>query len=267
MLSFHIWTKRVRTTIVQGIRLRLLPVALIALMATGVALAGPAGAQDKATGLSVPDIEKIVHDYLLRNPEVIYDAIQKLQQKRAAEEASRQQGMIVSKAKDIFEDPGDPVAGDPAAKVAMVEFFDYHCGYCRAMQPSLETMMSHEGKVRFVFKEFPILGPDSVTAAKAALASKLQGRYLPMHKALMRADDLSMEGVMKVARGLGLDTGKLAKDMERPEIQAAIDRNLALAQDLGINGTPSFVIGDQLVPGAVPVAQLAQLIDKQRAAD
>jgi protein-disulfide isomerase len=149
----------------------------------------------------------------------------------------------------------------------MVEFFDYHCGYCRAMQPSLETMMSQEGKVRFVFKEFPILGPDSITAAKAALASERQGRYLEMHQALMRAKDLSMSGVMEVARDVGLDTKRLAKDMESPEVQAVIDRNLALAQTLGINGTPSFVVGDQLVPGAVPVAQLAQLIDKERAAE
>jgi protein-disulfide isomerase len=240
---------------------------MVALTASGVALAHPAAAEDKTTNLPVAEIEKIVHDYLLRNPEVVYDAIQELQKRQAADEANRQRSMIVSQAKDIFENPADPVAGDRDSKVAMVEFFDYHCGYCRAMQPSLETMMSQEGKVRFVFKEFPILGPDSVTAAKAALASQRQGRYLEMHQALMRAKDLSMSGVMEVARDVGLDTKRLAKDMESPEVKAVIDRNLALAQTLGINGTPSFVVGDQLVPGAVPVAQLAQLIDKERAAE
>ncbi len=240
---------------------------LVALIASGVASARPALAEDSGTKLPVAEIEKIVHDYLLKNPEVVYDAIQELQKRQAAVKAEQQRSMIVSQSKQIFEDPADPVAGDPASKVAMVEFFDYHCGYCRAMQPSLEGMMNTESKVRFVFKEFPILGPDSITAAKAALASKLQGRYLDMHEALMRAKDLSMPGVMQVAKTLGLDTARLAKDMESPEVQDVISRNLDLAQALGINGTPSFVVGDQLIPGAVPVAQLAQLIDKQRAAE
>ncbi len=141
---------------VQVVRSRWL---LMALMASGVVAARPASADDNGTKLPVAEIEKIVHDYLLKNPEVVYDAIQELQKRHAAQEADRQRSMIVSQSKQIFEDPADPVAGDPASKVAMVEFFDYHCGYCRAMQPSLEGMMNTESKVRFVFKEFPILGP------------------------------------------------------------------------------------------------------------
>ena len=156
MILTPIWFGRMMVGAVQVVRSRWL---LMALMATGVVAARPASADDNGTKLPVAEIEKIVHDYLLKNPEVVYDAIQELQKRQAAQEAERQRSMIVSQSKQIFEDPADPVAGDPASKVAMVEFFDYHCGYCRAMQPSLEGMMNTESKVRFVFKEFPILGP------------------------------------------------------------------------------------------------------------
>jgi protein-disulfide isomerase len=129
---------------------------------------------------------------------------------------------------------------------------------------SLLALVDRDEELRVAFKEFPILGEDSVRAARAALAAERQGLYMPFHFALMAADDLSMDGIMQVAAGVGLDTDQLASDMQLPEIQAEITANYALARELGIEGTPAFVIGDNLVPGAVTEERLTALIDEAR---
>jgi protein-disulfide isomerase len=231
------------------------------------ALAGPAAAEEPAgaPGLRVDRIEEIVRDYLLREPEVVYEALQELQRRQQMAEIERQKAAITANQARLFDDPATPFAGDADAEVALVEFFDYRCTYCRRVVGSMQALLENEASLKIVFKDLPVLGEDSVRAARAALASREQDGYVPFHFALMQASDLSHAGIMATARDVGLDAERLAEDMQRPAIQEAIDANYALADQLGIDGTPAFVIGDQLIPGAIGEAQLKQLIDRQRA--
>jgi protein-disulfide isomerase len=238
-----------------------LGLGLCGLLATPAQAAGEGGA---AAGLTPEQIERIVHDYLMREPEVVYQALQELQKRQEAAKAERQKQAVADHREQLLNGQGDPVAGNPDGDVTVVEFFDYQCTYCRRVMPSLQAQLSEDKKLRVVFKDFPILGEDSVTAARAALAARKQGRYVPFHFALMSASDLSLDGIMAVARSVGLDTQRLAADMNAPEIEAQIQANYTLARTLGIEGTPAFVIGDELIPGALDKTRLAELIDEAR---
>jgi protein-disulfide isomerase len=230
-------------------------------------LAGPAAAEEPgdASGPPVDRIEKIVRDYLMREPEVIYEALQELQRRQQVAEIERRKAAIAGNEALLFDDPETPFSGDADAEVTLVEFFDYRCTYCRRVVGAMQALLESEDDLKIVFKDLPVLGEDSVRAARAALASRKQDRYVPFHFALMQANDLSHAGIMAIASEVGLDPGQLAEDMQDPAIQKAIDANYALADQLGIDGTPAFVIGDQLIPGAIGEAQLKQLIEKERA--
>ena len=245
--------------------IRTLPLASVALLAG--ALAGPPAAI-AADPLPVPEIEKIVREYLLREPEVIYQAIQELQKRQQEAEAARQQVTIAEKADEIFRLSGDPVVGPEDGKVTLVEFFDYHCGYCRSMVGNLRGLVEKDSQLRFVFKELPVLGPDSVVAAKAALAAaKLdETKYYPFHLALMQSKELSRDAILATAAASGYDKDQLAAEMEQDWVKTRLDENHALAEKLGINGTPSFVVGKTLIPGAVDLGKLAQLVQDERTA-
>ncbi len=214
--------------------------------------------------MPVGEVERIVKDYLLREPEVLYEALQELQRRRDAAEADRQRAVIAERRGELVGRAEDPALGDPAGDVTIVEFMDYRCGYCRSMAPALRALLEQDRRVRLVVKEFPILGPDSVTAARAALAARKQGRYGELHWALYQAKDLSETAILELARRQGLDPERLARDMRAPEVERAIEHSRELAEALGISGTPSFVVGDTLIPGAAPVARLAELIAKAR---
>ena len=206
-----------------------------------------------------------VRAYLLENPDVIIEALQGLEERRRTAELNEVQTVIQSRAEELLNDPASPVGGNPAGDVTLVEFFDYNCPYCRRVGPVMIDAEEDDPELRIVYKEFPILGPNSIAAAKAALATHRQGRYAEFHKALMQANGAADEAsALKLAEELGLDMERLKKDMEAPEIQAAIDRNLALAQALRITGTPSFIIGDQLMPGATDLETLQALIGRAR---
>lgn len=225
----------------------------------------PAAARGQGgPAMSVQEVERIVKEYLLREPEVLYEALQELQRRRDATEAERQRELLAEHRAALVASPDDPVLGDPAGDVTLVEFMDYRCGYCRSMAPALRSLLETDRRVRLVIKEFPILGPDSVTAARAALAAKKQGRYAEFHWALLQARDLSEAAILELARRQGLDPERLARDMRSAKVERVVERNRALADALGITGTPSFVIGDALIPGAAPVARLAELIAKAR---
>ena len=149
--------------------------------------------------------------------------------------------------------------------MTIVEFFDYRCPYCKQVVGALTQLLNDDRKLRLVFKEFPILGPDSVVAARAALAAHVQGKYHAMHEALMRArGTLDETTVLKIATSVGLDATRLQSDMNKPEIAASLDRNHRLARDLAINGTPAFVIGNHVVPGAVDLETLKKLVAEAR---
>lgn len=221
-----------------------------------------------AADLPVEQVEKIVRDYLMREPEIIYQALEELQRRQAAEQAEQQKLALVSSKDELLNDPATPVAGNPDGDVALVEFFDYRCGYCRRVLSSMQALMDEDDQLKVVFKELPVLGEDSVRAARAALAGQMQDAklYLDFHLALMSADDLSADGIRAIAANIGFDPDQLEQDMQSDEVSKAIDANYQLASTLGIEGTPAFVIGEALVPGAVDKQRLAALIAEARSA-
>lgn len=239
-------------------------VALGMAMAAGSAVAEE---QDPAAGLTTERIEAIVRDYLLREPEVIYQALQELQRRQTAAATERQRQAIIENRAALLHDPATPVAGDPDGDVTLVEFFDYRCMYCRRVVSSVRALIEDDSDLRVVFKELPVLGEDSVRAARAALAAQRQDpdSYVPFHFALMQAEDLSEGAILELAEDFGLDSEELARRMYSDEIESMIEANYALANELGIEGTPAFVIGDKLIPGAVDQARLRELIEEARA--
>jgi protein-disulfide isomerase len=251
------------------IRAKLTSRVLGAGLLLGLAMPGAmADEASKAVDLPVEQIEQIVRDYLMREPEIIYQALEALQKRQAAEQAERQKETLVSREDDLLRDPMTPIAGNPEGAVTLVEFFDYRCGYCRRVLSSMQALMEEDQELRVAFKELPVLGEDSVRAARAALASRKQDEslYLDFHLALMSAKDLSAEGISTIAERIGFDPTQLAKDMKSEEITKAIEANYELASALGIEGTPAFVIGKSLVPGAVEKARLSELIEAARTA-
>ena len=236
----------------------------MAIAALAVFCAPAAQAQD-ITPDQKKAFEKVIRDYLIQNPTIIREALTALQAREEAEKQARQKQALQNRKAELVNDPAAPVAGNPKGDVTVVEFFDYNCGYCKRVWPMIGALLQADKEVRVVFKEFAILGPGSLAAAKAALAADRQGKYLEFHTELMRARGINDRAIDAIAKKLGLDVKKLRADMERPEIEAALQKNYRLAEDLGINGTPAFVIGDTMVPGAIGPEQLAAMIAAERA--
>jgi protein-disulfide isomerase len=209
-------------------------------------------------------IEKIIRNYLLENPELLVEVMQKLEARQKAEEEEGLIGAIKANRKALFASTNDYIA-NPMGKIPVVEFFDYQCGYCKRFKPSVDRLIKSDKSVRFVFKEFPILGEVSVTASKAALAAKLQGKYLPFHNALMvLRRRLTEAAIYQTAKDVGLDVARLKKDMSSPIVLRTIKENRELATAMGIRGTPSIVIGELMAPGAISYDQMTAMIDQAR---
>ncbi len=211
------------------------------------------------------EIGPIVKEYLLKNPEILKDVSAALQKKEAEQQASVASSGIKQNAETIFRATGDQSEGNLKGKVTVVEFFDYNCPYCKRMTPAVAALLEGDKDVRVVMKEFPILGEGSVFASRAAAASVLQGKYWPFHRALLAAEGRVDAGrVMKIARDIGIDTDRLTKDMMSADISKMLQINNDLAGKLGINGTPAFIIGDQLYPGAIEASQLLAIVAEAR---
>jgi protein-disulfide isomerase len=193
----------------------------------------------------------IVHDYLTKNPEILVEMTTELDKRQQAEQAEQQQKVISDNADAIFRSPLAYAAGNPDGDVTVVEFFDYNCGFCRRALPDLVKLIDNDDKVRVVFKELPIFGEESEGAAKGAFAAGKQGKYFEMHQKLFsESGKADRDKVLKIAQELGLDVPQLEKDMDSPEVQKALDEAKDLAQKLGLQGTPLYLIGDRIVPGA-----------------
>lgn len=235
----------------------------------------PAYAQDKGAAEQMPAmsteqrgaIEEVVRDYLLTNPEIIVEAIRIFREREQLTQASRAKQALSAHKDMLMHAKGSPEAGNPKGDVTVVEFFDYQCGYCKRMFPLLSQLLDKDKNLRWVFKEFPILGPDSMTASQAALAAWNldQSKYLDFHAALMAASGaLPEDRVLKIAQSVGYDAAKLREAMKSEAVTGEIARNHQLAETLNIRGTPAFIVGDELVPGAVDLDTLRQLIRKAR---
>ncbi len=230
-----------------------------------------------STAATDEEFERRIAEYLANNPEAVADAFETYAERqggsasisRAPGTAAGQGGggrvTRAERERQLFEDPGSPVRGNANGDVSLVEFFDYNCPYCRQLLTTLADLQEANPRLRIVYKEFPILSDNSRFAARAALASRNQDKYFEFHDALMSAGGIiNPEKVIEVARDVGLSIRRLRRDMNDPEIQATIDRNLALAASLRITGTPSFAVGDRIFRGAADRATLQALIDRSR---
>ena len=196
-------------------------------------------------------IEEVIKDYLVNNPEVFLEVQQALEAKMDKIQAEKLKVALSENAKDIYRDPDGAVAGNPNGKVTVVEFFDYNCGYCKKSFADIAKLIAAEPDIRFVFKELPILAKASEEASKVALAARLQGKYWDMHRAIFESKAPANEAnALKLAEKLGLDMAKLKADMNGPTVKAELDKTKQLANKMGINGTPHFLVGDRPIPGA-----------------
>lgn len=242
--------------------------ALLAMIAVGLlgavlgamtmVLFGPAFFHGRAT-------EAEVRHILRTNPDIVLEALQALQDSRSRAGQAQQRAAVVANRAALVEDPDSFVAGNPDGDVTVVEFFDYRCPYCRQSIPVVRDLLKSDPKLRLVYKEFPILGPESLAAARIAVAARKDPRYEALHDALMVAPSpLDDEQALQIATGLGFDRDALAAAAKAPQIDTILKANHTLAVTLGIKGTPAFIVGDTLVPGYVSLQGLQQLVAELR---
>ena len=234
--------------------------AILMLLITSVWVSGPVAASQ----LDPADrelMEQVIEQYIRTHPELIEQSLQALEAKREAEEKAKQKVALEAHQAELLNDPTSPVSGNPSGDITLIEFFDYRCGYCKRAAGAVTQLQQENPRVRVVYKDFPILGEASELAAKAALASKAQGKHQAFHEAMLAfKGDITKESLLSLAGEVGLDTTKLEADMRNPEWQKVIDTNRALARTLGISGTPGFIVGTELVPGALDLNGLKELV-------
>lgn len=223
-------------------------------------------ADTPATAMSRADVEKIVRNYLLENPEVIFEAVERMQRKEDDQRLSKMRDGAKSHATALFKEAEPIVAGNPKGDVTIIEFFDYRCPYCKKATADLADLLKKDGNIRLVLKEFPILSPESALAARAAIASVAQGKYWDFHMALMNAEELSEELIFKLAKDTGIDVARLKNDMENPKIAKRLAETDNLARALGINATPTFFVGDEPLTGAQSFKELKDAVAAARKA-
>ncbi len=261
--------------------MRILPAAALALTAilgisayltanSSIAATSPAPASPvAATQFSDEQkaaIEEMVRDLLIKkDPDIVMMAAQEAQ--------SRQEKAVLEKGKKslgenrdkVFNDPTSPVGGNPKGDVTVVEFFDYQCGYCKVAQNTVSKLVAEDKNIKLIYKEFPILGQDSLKASKAALAAARQGKYQKFHDVLMsKKERISDEAINSAAKEAGLDVEKMKKDAASEEIGKIISANVDLGTMIGARGTPTFVVGDQIFPGVMELEQFKKVIAETR---
>lgn len=226
----------------------------------------PAAAQ-QSTPLSDAQegaVRTLILETIRENPELLIETIVAYQNQVATETEERQREAIAERREELLSDPNSGVLGNPDGDTVIVEFYDYNCPYCRRAAPELSTLIAEDPDLRVVMREWPILGPDSEAAALASLAALAQGKFTAFHDALMAQPRANAATIRRAADAAGLDFAQLKADMRAPEFQAHIARSREIAQQLGITGTPTFIIGNTLVPGFVKSRQLAAIIAETR---
>ena len=214
-----------------------------------------------AQSMTEDQIKQLALEAILENPDIIMQAVAILQQREQERAASGANTVRLQ----LESDPNAPNLGNPEGDVTVVEFFDYNCPYCRSAGQTLQALLAADSNVRLIYREWPILGEDSVIAARAALAAREQGKYEAFHWALMNGEGRVTEAVIfKVARDLGMDVAKLEADMVSPAVEAHIALSNALAQQLGFTGTPAFIVGDKTAPGMLSFDEITRLVADAR---
>jgi protein-disulfide isomerase len=215
-----------------------------------------------AQSMTDDQVKQLALEAILENPEIIMQAVAILQQREKEQAASGATTVRL----EVESDPNAPNLGNPEGDVTVVEFFDYNCPYCRSAGQTVQALLAADENVRVIYREWPILGDDSVMAARAALAAREQGKYEAFHWALMNGEGRVTEAlIFKVARDLGMDVAQLEADMVSPAVEAHIALSNALAQQLGFTGTPAFIVGDKTAPGMLNLDEIAMLVAEARA--
>jgi len=245
---------------------------LSVLPALALSLALPAALPAQAQSFSADQREEIGHivkDYLVAHPEVIQDVMAELEKRQQSAEAEKHRAAVVENKATIFSSPHQVVLGNPQGNVTMVEFFDYNCGFCKRALGDMLDLIKSDSNLKFVLKEFPVLGEGSVEAARVAVAARMQDttgkKYIEFHQKLLgsrgAADKMR---ALAVAKEVGFDMARIEKDMGSDEVKKTIEENMKLAEALGVNGTPSYVVGEEVVRGAVGIDALRAKINAER---
>jgi len=248
---------------------RLLRPSLIAVAAAMLAIAAlPARAQS-FSDTQRSDIERIVKDYLVAHPELLQEVIDALEKRQSDADATKHREGVKQHSQALFYSPRQVTIGNRQGDVTLVEFFDYNCGYCKRALSDMLNLMKEDPKLRVVLKEFPVLGPGSVEAAQVAVAVRMQDptgkKYLEFHQKLLGGrGQADRAHALAVAKEIGLDMARIEKDMTGDEAKATLEENMRVAEALGLNGTPSYVIGTEVVVGAVGLAALKEKVGTAR---
>lgn len=240
-----------------------------ALLALGLCAAPVAASAQGFSDTQRSEIETIIKNYLLSHPEILEDVSAELTKRQAAAETKKHEAAVSKNADTIFNSPRGVTIGNKDGDVAFVEFFDYNCSYCKRAMTDMIDLIKADPKLKVVLKEFPVLGPGSVEAAQVAVAVRMQDpsgkKYLDFHQKLMGGRGQADKArAIAAAKEAGLDIGRIEKDMVSPEVRATLEENFKLAEEMGMNGTPSYVIGKQVVIGAVGIDKLKEAVAAAR---
>src|ERR1700681_2116675 len=210
-------------------------------------------------------LQQAIHDYILAHPEVLIQSLRIAKEREEIHAAEQTKALVTSLKNDLVDDPNAPVRGNPSGDVTLVEFFDYRCPYCRQVEPFLQALIKNDHGLRVVVKELPILGPASVYAARVALAANKQGKYEQFHDAVVsKRSNFDEATLLRIAEETGLALDRLKTDTYSPEVDAEIKRNTEIAKALRLTGTPAFIVGTELIPGATDLETLQALLDEAR---
>jgi protein-disulfide isomerase len=215
------------------------------------------------------EIERIMKNYLVAHPEVLQEALAELEKRQAAADAEKKEAAVKENAKDLFDSTRQVVLGNPAGDATMVEFFDYNCGYCKRAMVDMLDLLHNDPKLKIVLKEFPVLGPGSQEAAQVAVAVRMQDpqgkKYLEFHQKLLGGrGQADRARALAAAKDAGLDMARLDRDLQSEEVKATLAETLRLAETLGISGTPTYVLGHEVVVGAVGLSALKEKVNATR---
>jgi protein-disulfide isomerase len=244
----------------------------LTLIAAATLLALPAAAPAHAQAFSSDqrqEIEGIIKDYLLKHPEVMQDVMAELEKRQQTADAEKHRAAVTENEAAIFSSPHQVVLGNPQGNVTMVEFFDYNCGYCKHAMSDMFTLLKTDPNLKFVLKEFPVLGEGSVEAAHVAVAARMQDatgkKYIEFHQKLLGGRGPADKArALAVAKDVGFDMARIETDLASDEVKKTIDENLKLADLIGVNGTPSYVVGGDVIVGAVGLDTLKEKIASER---
>ena len=244
-------------------------VACLALGTMALGVTAPARAQSFSDAQR-SEVERIMREYLMRHPEILQEAISELEKRQQAADAEKGKAAVKDNKDALFSSTRQVTVGNPQGDVTLVEFFDYNCGYCKRALSDLMNLMKADPKLKVVLKEFPVLGPSSVEAARVAVAVRMQDRsgkkYLDFHQKLLTGRGQADKArALAAAKEAGLDMARLEKDMASDEVTATLQESGQLADKLGLNGTPSYVVGPDVVVGAVGLDALKEMVESARA--